>query len=205
MTASLDHTARIWNVSTGKTVRVLEGHAGSVTDVEFSADGRWVVTAGPRTGGVWSATAPDLPNSTDRLFFISDGHQRLAAATFAPSGWLLASAAAQRLDRDVHMRALRRARRSSCASRRSASRSSARRSSGDPVQGDHRFRRPRATTSVTVTSSSETDESTGGNGNAGVVHTNGAADRGFRDRARRPRSRSSRSCWQWAARRWREP
>jgi WD40 repeat protein len=94
VTASLDHTARIWNVATGKTVRVLEGHAGSVSDAAFSADGRWVVTAGPRTGGVWSATAPDLPNSTERLFFVSDGHQRLAAVTFAPSGWMLATAAA---------------------------------------------------------------------------------------------------------------
>jgi WD40 repeat protein len=94
VTASLDHTARVWNVATGKTVRVLEGHAGSVSDAAFSADGRWIVTAGPRTGGVWSATAPDLPNSTDRLFFVSDGHQRIAAVTFAPSGWMLATAAA---------------------------------------------------------------------------------------------------------------
>ena len=94
VTASLDHDARIWRVATGKTIRVLEGHAGSVSDAAFSADGRWVVTAGPRTAGIWSATAPDLPNSTDRLLFVSDGHQRLTAATFARSGWLLATAAA---------------------------------------------------------------------------------------------------------------
>jgi WD40 repeat protein len=92
VTASLDHDARIWRVATGKTVRVLEGHAGSVSDAAFSADGRWVVTAGPRTAGIWSTTGSDLPNN--RLFFVSDGHQRLDAVTFAPKGWTLATAAA---------------------------------------------------------------------------------------------------------------
>ena len=60
----------------------------------FSADGRWVATAGPRTAGIWSASAPDLPNSTDRLFFVSDGHQRIDAVAFGSSNWLLATAAA---------------------------------------------------------------------------------------------------------------
>jgi WD40 repeat protein len=94
VTASLDHDARIWDVTTGATVRVLEGHAGSVTGAAFSADGRWVATAGPRTAGIWSATAPDLPNSTDRLFFVSDGHQRIETVAFGPRNWLLATAAA---------------------------------------------------------------------------------------------------------------
>jgi WD40 repeat protein len=92
LTASLDHDARIWRVATGKTVRVLEGHAGSVSGAAFSADGRWVVTAGPRTAGIWATTGSDLPNN--RLFFVSDGHQRVSAVAFAPTGWTLATAAA---------------------------------------------------------------------------------------------------------------
>ena len=97
VTASLDHDARIWSVATGKTLRTLVGHAGSVSSAAFSADGRWVVTAGPRTGGIWATVEDDLPNG--RLFFISDGHQRLNAASFAPvtvgsTRWVLATAAA---------------------------------------------------------------------------------------------------------------
>ena len=96
VTAGLDHRARIWQVATGKTERVLTGHAGSVSTASFSADGRWVVTAGPRTGGIWPVAETDLDN--DRLFFISDDHQRLTAATFAPTTsapalWTIATAA----------------------------------------------------------------------------------------------------------------
>ena len=96
VTAGLDHRARIWQVATGKTERVLTGHAGSVSTASFSADGRWVVTAGPRTGGIWPVAETDLDN--DRLFFITDDHQRLTAATFAPTTsapalWTIATAA----------------------------------------------------------------------------------------------------------------
>ena len=58
VTASLDHDARIWDVATGKTLRVLEGHAGSVSSAAFSADGRWVVTAGPQTPASGPRTSP---------------------------------------------------------------------------------------------------------------------------------------------------
>jgi WD40 repeat protein len=97
VTASLDHDARIWNVASGKTIRILEGHAGSVSSAAFSPDGRWVVTAGPSTAGIWAVTESDLPN--DRLFFISDGGQKLNAALFSsaahgPARWMLATAAA---------------------------------------------------------------------------------------------------------------
>ena len=80
VTASMDHDARIWNIATGQTERVLEGHAGSVTGAAFSSDGRWVVTAGPRTAGIWATTGSELDHH--RLFFVSDDHQRITAATF---------------------------------------------------------------------------------------------------------------------------
>ena len=92
VTASMDHDARIWNIATGQTERVLEGHAGSVSGAAFSSDGRWVVTAGPRTAGIWATTGSELDH--DRLFFVSDDHQRITAATFGPQKWKLATAAA---------------------------------------------------------------------------------------------------------------
>ena len=37
-------------------MRVLRGHFGSVNDARFSPDGRWIVTAGPRSVGLWRAS-----------------------------------------------------------------------------------------------------------------------------------------------------
>ena len=158
VTASLDHRARIWQVATGKTERVLTGHAGSVSSASFSADGRWVVTAGPRTGGIWPVVETDLDN--DRLFFITDNQQRLTAATFAPTTsapatWTIATAAANG-DVATYTCAL-------CAGTpelvhlAKQRNRAARGSLGPPgaVQGNHRFRIRQARTSVTVRSSLE--------------------------------------------------
>ncbi len=73
---------------------MLEGHAGSVSSAAFSADGRWVVTAGPRTAGIWATNESDLDH--DRLFFVSDSHRQLDAVAFVPTptSWLLATGAA---------------------------------------------------------------------------------------------------------------
>ena len=46
----------LWDVPSGKALRVLRGHFGSVADARFSPDGRWIVTAGPRSVGVWRAS-----------------------------------------------------------------------------------------------------------------------------------------------------
>jgi len=42
--ASFDRTARLWDVKTGETKRILTGHQRPVTSVTFSPDGRWLVT-----------------------------------------------------------------------------------------------------------------------------------------------------------------
>ena len=55
VTASFDHDAIVWSVPDGKRLRVLSGHGGVVSDVAFSYDGRWIVTAGPTTAGLWQA------------------------------------------------------------------------------------------------------------------------------------------------------
>jgi len=55
LTASLDHTARLWGLETGKSVAVL-GHDAAVTAAHFSDDGRRVFTYSVRDGTVrlWS-------------------------------------------------------------------------------------------------------------------------------------------------------
>jgi WD40 repeat protein len=44
--ASCDNMARIWDVATGKTLQVLEGHRGFVNTVAFFPDGKAVATGG---------------------------------------------------------------------------------------------------------------------------------------------------------------
>ena len=48
VTAGFDNTARVWNVDTGKSLRHLVGHTGSVNSTVFSpdAEGRLILTAG---------------------------------------------------------------------------------------------------------------------------------------------------------------
>jgi WD40 repeat protein len=53
-TASRDHDIRVWRAGTGTLVRpVLRAHFGAVSDARFSGDGRWLVSAGPGTAGLW--------------------------------------------------------------------------------------------------------------------------------------------------------
>src|SRR5262249_52713974 len=48
-TASADQTARLWDVTTGRERRVLEGHIGDVNAVAFSSDGRMLATCSSDT------------------------------------------------------------------------------------------------------------------------------------------------------------
>jgi len=48
--------------SLASLLHVLSGHFGTVGAVAFSPDGRWVVTAGPISAGLW-------PTPTGRLLF----------------------------------------------------------------------------------------------------------------------------------------
>ncbi len=81
VTASEDHTARIWDAASAKEIAVLRGHGGGVTTATFSPDGSRVVTASEdHTARIWdSATA----KQTDVL----RGHESgVASATFSPDG-----------------------------------------------------------------------------------------------------------------------
>ena len=60
MTASRDRDAILWDVASGKALRVLRAHFNAVSDARFSPDGRWIVTAGPRSVGLWKASTGEL-------------------------------------------------------------------------------------------------------------------------------------------------
>jgi WD40 repeat protein len=55
VTASLDRTARLWDVETGKPIgEPLKGHTNSVYSAAFSPDGKRIVTASlDNTARVW--------------------------------------------------------------------------------------------------------------------------------------------------------
>jgi WD40 repeat protein len=46
-------------------LRVLRAHFGPVSDARFSPDGRWIVTAGPRSVGLWKASTGELVRLLD--------------------------------------------------------------------------------------------------------------------------------------------
>lgn len=51
----------VWDVQTGRLLGSLTGHTGSVIQVGFSPDGRWVVTVGlDRTGRIWAMDSRTL-------------------------------------------------------------------------------------------------------------------------------------------------
>src|SRR5205823_2138254 len=43
----------MWDVSSGTLLHLLRAHFAVVRDVAFSPDGRWLLTAGPTTAGLW--------------------------------------------------------------------------------------------------------------------------------------------------------
>ena len=60
LSASRDRDAILWDVASGKVLRVLRAHFGPVSDARFSPDARWIVTAGPRSVGLWEASTGEL-------------------------------------------------------------------------------------------------------------------------------------------------
>ena len=85
LTASFDHDALIWNVATGERVKALVGHVAVVRGAAFSADGRWVATAGPTRVGLWEAGTTSLSDS--RLSYITGHRGGVGAVAFSGVGW----------------------------------------------------------------------------------------------------------------------
>ncbi|MGH4026608.1 MAG: TIR domain-containing protein [Pseudonocardiaceae bacterium] len=51
--ASMDHTVRIWNLSSGAEVAVLEGHEGPLASVQFSADSKFLASMSTHSVRIW--------------------------------------------------------------------------------------------------------------------------------------------------------
>ena len=61
LSASSDHTARLWSVDDGHPLAILQGHTDTVKNAAFSPDGRLIVTASfDRTARLWSSPGGHL-------------------------------------------------------------------------------------------------------------------------------------------------
>lgn len=81
LTASYDHTARVWSATDGHLMATLQGHTDQVEDAEFSPDGQRIVTAShDKTARLWNS-------AEGRLLATLRGHLDLVVcARFSPDG-----------------------------------------------------------------------------------------------------------------------
>lgn len=88
VTASHDHSARIWDAATGMELQRLTGHTAPVSSAEFSPDGRRVITSSvDGTARLWDASS-----GRELHVFRAPGGDHVNTATFSPDGrWVLTS------------------------------------------------------------------------------------------------------------------
>jgi WD40 repeat protein len=78
--ASVDKTAKIWDITSGTVLYTLTGHAFDVNTIVFSPDGKTLVTSGDTTAILWDA-------ATGKLLQRFTGHTSLVnTASFSPDG-----------------------------------------------------------------------------------------------------------------------
>jgi tetratricopeptide (TPR) repeat protein len=80
LTASHDGTLKVWDASTGASLRALPGHKGDVVAVRVTADGRYAVSAGEHTIRIWS-----LPDGMP-VRAIDGAIPRVYAMALSPNG-----------------------------------------------------------------------------------------------------------------------
>jgi small GTP-binding protein len=91
VSAAEDKTVRLWNVETGRCLRVLEGHSDGVFSVAWSPDGRQVLSgAEDQTVRLWDVEA-------GRCSGVLEGHsKRVLSLAWSPDGRRAVSGAADR-------------------------------------------------------------------------------------------------------------
>jgi WD40 repeat protein/DNA-binding SARP family transcriptional activator len=91
--ASLDHTAKIWDVANGTELFTLQGHTDQVMQIRFSPDGKRLASAS------WDGTARIWDVATGQALMTLSGHMvedqivRLTDIKYSPDGKLLATLA----------------------------------------------------------------------------------------------------------------
>jgi len=82
VTGSEDHTAKVWDVQTGKELVTLTGHTQAITSVAFPAAGRVVTESADYTARVWDAeTGREIKKYTGtHVSSSADGRRVLTAA-----------------------------------------------------------------------------------------------------------------------------
>lgn len=81
VTASVDHSARVWDAVSGHLLATLGGHSGPVNDAGFSPDGKLIVTASDDgTARVWETETGHL------LASLTGPNVEVRKAAFSPDG-----------------------------------------------------------------------------------------------------------------------
>ena len=87
VSASGDHTARIWNTATGECEAKLKGHSGQVFSAVFSPDGRHIVSASDdHTARIWN-TARGECEAELKEHILFNNTQSLPDGIFADHGF----------------------------------------------------------------------------------------------------------------------
>ena len=91
VTASRDHTARVWNARDGKPLTPPLLHGGVVNHAAFSRDGNWIVTASADgKAQVWNARTGEKAGSAMRhagsVIFVAFGQDNLHVLTAGQDG-----------------------------------------------------------------------------------------------------------------------
>jgi WD40 repeat protein/serine/threonine protein kinase len=81
---TLEHTAKVWEVASGKVLLTLEGHSNGLSSVAFSPDGQRIVTGSfDHTAKVWEAA------SGKELLTLNGHKDCVLAVAFSPDGrWI---------------------------------------------------------------------------------------------------------------------